>query len=429
MKIALFTNTYLPHVGGVARSVKTLEDGCRRLGHEVRVIAPESDGAEESPDVLRVPAIQHFNGSDFSVRIPFPNVIREFIEDFGPDLIHSHHPFLLGDAAFREAWKMEVPIIFTHHTLYERYTHYVPLDSPALKRAAVQLSVEYCNLCDQIVAPSQSIADLLQRRGVTTPIRTIPTGIDTGFFAGGEGGRLRAKMGISPEARVIGHVGRLAQEKNLEFLAEAVAMRLEEDAKAVFLLVGNGDARWAVLDSLRKRNLETRIHAPGSLSGDDLAAAYAAMDWFVFASQSETQGIVLAEAMAAGKPVVALDGPGVREIVRDRENGMLLATTASARDFAGALGELMEDAELRTRCAENARKTAAEYDTDVCVRAMLDCYQTLVSGYVHSEKDVPMPWDRLMESIEIEWDLLSAKMSAAAAAMTEPIPATEVKLD
>ena len=102
MKIALFTNTYLPHIGGVARSVKTLEDACRRLGHQVRIVAPEFDGSKPAPDVLRVPAIQNFNGSDFSVQLPVPNVIRDFMDRFQPDLIHSHHPFLLGDAALRE---------------------------------------------------------------------------------------------------------------------------------------------------------------------------------------------------------------------------------------------------------------------------------------------------------------------------------------
>jgi 1,2-diacylglycerol 3-alpha-glucosyltransferase len=146
MKIAMFTNTYLPHVGGVARSVQTLEEACRAEGHEVRIVAPEFEGAQPSPRVLRVPAIQNFNGSDFCVRLPFPNLVRDFMEEFQPDIIHSHHPFLLGDSALREGWKMKVPVVFTHHTLYERYTHYVPLDSEALKRMAVQLATDYCNL-------------------------------------------------------------------------------------------------------------------------------------------------------------------------------------------------------------------------------------------------------------------------------------------
>ena len=424
----MFTNTYLPHVGGVARSVKTLEDACRRFGHEVRVIAPEFDGAEVSEDVLRVPAIQHFNGSDFCVRLPMPNVIRDFIEDFGPDVIHSHHPFLLGDAALRESWKMQVPIVFTHHTLYERYTHYVPLDSPALKRMAIQLATEYCNLCDQVIAPSESIAKLLRDRAVTTPIRCIPTGIDTAAFAAGDGRRFRESAGIPAEAKVIGHVGRLAREKNLIFLSEAVALRLKKDPQAVFLVVGDGDAREEMSSLLEAAVDGKQIHFAGRKSGRDLADAYAAMDWFAFASQTETQGIVLAEAMAAGKPVVALDGPGVREIVEDGRNGILLKGGGTVEEFASALALLMDDQAFSRACSERARHSAEAYATDHCARRMIACYEELIESHDRLFDSDPMPWDRLMASVEVEWDLLSAKMSAAAAAVIET-PATEASLD
>jgi 1,2-diacylglycerol 3-alpha-glucosyltransferase len=428
MRIAMFTNTYLPHVGGVARSVNTLEEACRRQGHEVKVIAPQFDGAEESPDVLRVPAIQNFNGSDFCVRLPLPNVIRDFVEDFGPDIIHSHHPFLLGDAALRESWKMQAPIVFTHHTLYERYTHYVPLDSPALKRMAIQLATEYCNLCDRIIAPSESIAKLLRDREVTVPISSIPTGIDTAAFAKGDGPGFRRQAGIPESARVIGHVGRLAKEKNLIFLAEAVAPLLREDPEAVFLLVGDGDAREEMTKILADAGGEGRIFAVGKKSGSDLTGAYAAMDWFVFASQTETQGIVLAEAMAAGNPVVALDGPGVREILKDGENGLLLAAHASAEEYRAALKRLMNDDELSRHCVENARLSAEEYETDRCSSRMIDCYKETIARHDRLADDDPMPWDRLIDGIGMEWDLLSAKVSAAAAAVIVT-PATEASLD
>src|SRR5262245_6406279 len=121
MRIAMFTNTYLPHVGGVARSVSTYGNELRRRGHEVRLIAPEFDGAEPSEHVLRVPAVQRFNGSDFSVRLPQPGLIAPFLDNFRPQVIHSHHPFLLGDAALRYAWARRLPLAFTHHTLYEQY--------------------------------------------------------------------------------------------------------------------------------------------------------------------------------------------------------------------------------------------------------------------------------------------------------------------
>jgi len=409
MKIAMFTNTYLPHIGGVARSVKTLETAYRKLGHEVRVIAPEFKGAEETPNVLRVPAIQNFNGSDFSVQLPVPNIIRDFMADFQPDLIHSHHPFLLGNAALREAWKMHVPIIFTHHTLYERYTHYVPLDSPVLKRVVIQLATGYCNLCDQIIAPSESVEQLLTERGVNKPIRSIPTGIDTEAFAAGNGDRFRKKMGIPPHANVIGHVGRLAKEKNLLYLAEAVDQCLKDDPNALFLIVGDGDARDEIVELLNPR----QVCAAGTLTGGQLADAYAAMDWFVFASQSETQGLVLTEAMAAGNPVIALDGPGVRDIVRDGKNGHLLRHDAPAHEFAEVLSRLMRDPAESRRLADNARDTAADFSTESCARRMLDCYDEVLARHTPVMESDPTPWDRLIADIRIEWELLVEQMSAA----------------
>jgi 1,2-diacylglycerol 3-alpha-glucosyltransferase len=428
MKIAMFTNTYLPHVGGVARAVRTLENACREDGHEVRVVAPEFKGFEDDPNVLRVPAIQNFNGSDFSVRLPFPNVIRDFMEEFQPDLVHSHHPFLLGDAALREAWKMDVPIVFTHHTLYERYTHYVPLDSPMLKRVAIQLATEYCNLCDRVVAPSESIERLLLERGVTTPINAIPTGIDVGFFASGNGARFRETADIPPDARVIGHVGRLALEKNLTYLVDAVAQYLRRQPDAVFLIVGDGDARDGMMKRLADAGVGHQVRAVGKRSGQDLADAYCAMDCFVFASQTETQGLVIAEAMAAGNPVIALDGPGVREIVRDGDNGTLLAGRVPESEFAAALDSLLGDKERTRRMAEAARGTAEGYSTSRCARRMLDCYMNVIASYEPASNPDPMPWDRFLNGIEIEWELFVEKMSAAAAVVAET-PATEANLD
>jgi len=413
MKILFFSNTYLPHVGGVAKSVHTLENAFREQGHEVRIVAPEFEGSEPDRNVLRVPAIQNFNGSDFSVRIPIPNAIWDFVEDFGADIVHSHHPFLLGDAALRIARRLEKPILFTHHTLYERYTHYVPFDSPALKRMAVALATEYCNLCDRIIAPSESVAKLLKERGVETPIESIPTGIDSGAFAGADGAGFREANGISSETRVIGTVGRLAEEKNLLYLAEAVAGYLREHSDALFLIVGDGEAREKMLEILKKDVSEKQIQMQGKLSGGELHAAYAAMDCFVFASQTETQGLVLAEALAAGKPVVALDGPGVREVVEDGRNGTLLPSDAPPARFTESLAALLGDQEtLRARTRE-ARPSIEDYDTEVCAARMLDCYRQTIEDHASGgAADPPDYWHRLLSELGIEWDLAVAKTTA-----------------
>src|SRR3954464_5510586 len=212
MKICMMTNTYLPHVGGVARSVSTFAEEYRRQGHEVLVGAPTFPGRKPERAqaiVERVAAVQNFNGSDFSVRLPLAAGLSIRLDTFAADIIHAHHPFLLGDTALRMATTRSVPVVFTHHTRYEDYVHYVPFASPALRRAAIQLSTEYANLCDGVIAPSASIASLIKRRGVTQPVTVVPTGIDTEAVAAGNGAEFRRRFKVPANAFVAGHVGRL----------------------------------------------------------------------------------------------------------------------------------------------------------------------------------------------------------------------------
>jgi glycosyltransferase involved in cell wall biosynthesis len=423
----MFTNTYLPHVGGVARSVSTYEQEFRRRGHEVKIIAPQFDGAQESTEhVLRTPAIQHFNGSDFSVTIPQPGLIADFLDDFKPQIIHSHHPFLLGDAAARVAWTRGLPLVFTHHTLYEQYTRYVPLDSEALQRVAIQMATEYCNLCSQVIAPSQSIAELLQQRCVTTPIAVVPTGIDLKLFGAGDGSAFRRRFKIPPETLVVGHVGRLAGEKNLDYLARAVGLFLADHPEAILVVVGSGDFEDAIKETVCDVSHDDRIVMAGKQTGRNLADAYAAMDVFAFSSQSETQGMVLAEAMAARTPVVALDGPGVRDVLNDA-NGRLLPADAPEQDFASALAELTRDRAALKKLGEAARKSVHAYGLAVCADQILALYAGLIDKHAPIAPD-PDPWDRLLGRLRIEWNLFVEKTSALTAAVVET-EATRTTLD
>jgi glycosyltransferase involved in cell wall biosynthesis len=356
MNILMFTNTYLPHVGGVARSVSVFARDLAHLGHRVTVVAPhfqkgEDDHGPHNVRVIRVPAIQNFNGSDFSVRLPIPFVLSERIDDLAPDVIHSHHPFLLGDTAMRVARQRELPLVFTHHTMYEWYTHYVPFDSKGMKRFVINLSTQYANMCSAVVAPSRSIARILRERGVRAEIRVIPTGIDLQLFASGRKEPVRREFGLDPDTQVIGHVGRLAPEKNLDFLARAVCRAIQDRPKTVFLLVGDGPSLKDIQGCFARHGLTGRLLWAGKRTGRDLANAYAAMDVFVFASRTETQGLVLAEAMAASTPVVSLDASGSREVVADKSNGRLLAVQSTEQDFAHAVTELLADSGYRERAA------------------------------------------------------------------------------
>jgi glycosyltransferase involved in cell wall biosynthesis len=425
MKVMMFTNTYLPHVGGVARSVSSFEEEFCRRGHDVRIVAPQFEGADDTTGrVLRTPAIQKFNGSDFSVRIPVPGLLAEFVDSFKPDVLHSHHPFLLGDSALRLAWSRRLPLVFTYHTMYEQYTHYVPLASDALKRFVIQMSTDYCNLCTHVIAPSESVAAVLRDRGVVTPITSIPSGIDADFYGSGDGMSFRRRFEINEMSTLIGHVGRLAPEKNLDYLAEAVGRYLHDRPHAMFLVVGSGDASESMERILRDYADSSQLVFADKQTGQDLADAYAAMDVFAFSSQSETQGMVLAEAMTAGVPAVALDAPGAREIVT-KENGILLSATAPAQAFAEAIAAVADDRSRRERMSEAAKQTAAEFSLDKCADRILALYDQLTPDGADKRAWDVDPWDRLLGRLEIEWNLLVEKTSALAAAAAIETEATK----
>jgi glycosyltransferase involved in cell wall biosynthesis len=409
MNILMMTNTYLPHVGGVARSIAAFSQQYRRLGHKVVIIAPTFEGMELSEeDVVRIPAIQHFNGSDFSVVLPFSGSLNKMIAEFKPDIIHSHHPFLIGSTALRIANLYHIPHVFTHHTMYEQYTHYVPGDSRILKKFVIELASHYANLCDHIFVPSESIAAVLQQRQVIKPMSVIPTGVDVAHFQEGSGLGFRMMMNIPKDAFVVGHLGRLAVEKNIAYLAEAMAIFLQKHTHAYSVIVGKGAAEKIILDVFEKAGVVDRLVMVGVLEDPILASAYQAMDVFAFASQSETQGMVLTEAMAASVPVIALDAPGVREVVRDQENGRLLYG-ATIDDFANVLDEFYRLPKSQVKKYRHAALATAEaFSLATSAAKALAIYQQLITMDSKNRQGHDDLWSGLLPLIQTEWDLIKS---------------------
>lgn len=422
MNIAFFTNTYLPHVGGVARSVSSFAEAYRAAGHRCLIFAPEFDEREkDETDVVRVPAITNFNDSGFSVSLPVPGLISEALDAFEPDVVHSHHPFLLGDAAMRAAYRRDLPLVFTHHTLYERYTGYLSMDNEFAQRAISSLATQYANACNLVFAPSRSLADTLFRRGVKTKIEVQPTGIDFERFASGEGRRFRERCGIASDAFLLGHVGRLAREKNLRYLLDASLRAARERSEIRLAVVGDGQDRSFLQEMAEREGPADRAAFPGSLAGQDLCDAYAAFDLFVFASQSETQGLVLAEAMASGTPVIALDGPGVRDIVSDGKNGRMLPAETSRQAFSESILELADGSEQRGRMGRDARDTARSLSIERMADQALERYRMLISGTLERwARPVKGAFENLagaLGGIEAELELIRAKVAAATSAI------------
>ncbi len=418
MNIAMFTNTYLPHVGGVARSVSSFAEAYRQLGHKCLVIAPEFEGHEDQPGVVRVPAITNFNDSGFSFRLPFMGDVSESLDRFQPDIIHAHHPFLLGDSALRAAYARDLPLVFTHHTLYEQYTGYLPIDGDFVQRAAAEIATGFANACSLVFAPSGSIAELIAQRGVTSPIEVQPTGIDLAQFQSGDGARFRKQRQLPEDAVVIGHVGRIAAEKNLEFLTRACCSALDTNKNARLVIVGSGEQEDRIKEIAAERGSGDRILLTGSLQGQELADAYASFDIFGFASQSETQGLVLAEAMASGTAVVALEGPGVRDVLRHGENGLMLPAESSESEYAAALSELIADRPRLQRFRSAAQKTASELDHTRTAANALAHYTNAIERHEERMEGTGLhDFDRLIGGLEGEFQLLKVKASALTSAI------------
>ena len=422
MKIAMFTNSYLPMVGGVATSIDRFAREMRRRRHEVLIVAPsyddDGDAADDGP-VVRVPSLHHLNGSDFSVAMPAGAGILRRIEQFKPDVIHSHHPFTVGNAAVRTAAVLGRPLVYTWHTMYEHYVHYIPVQAEMMKSFIVRMAVGYANLCDHVIAPSRSAADIIRDQGVAAPTTVIPTGVDVERFARGRGKAFRQAHDIPASACVVGHVGRLAEEKNLEFLTRAVAqaMRLQDDVYA--LIVGEGPLVPAMRQILHEAGVDGRAVFAGACRGATLVDAYHAMDCFAFASTTETQGLVLAEAMSAGKPAVALDAPGSREVVRDGLNGRLVQHP-QVEAFAEAIRWICRRrGREATMLADAARTTAEAFSVKRCSQQLLELYARMVGSGNQPDPSTLTDWQKISQTLKSEWEIWWNRISALAEAVLE----------
>lgn len=420
MNILMMSNTYTPIVGGIEKSIMSFSRELRKMSHRVIIVAPEFKGQpEDEEDVIRVPAIQNFNGTDFSVELPVHGRISDLIRDVDIDLVHSHHPFLVGDTAVRFAAQYGIPLVFTYHTMYELNTHYVPGDSELLRDFVIELAVGYCNLCDHVLAPSESIRELIIERGVRTPVTELPTGLYPEKYRTGDGRRIRRKAGVPEEAFLAGYAGRVAKEKNLVFLCDAVETFLKERENAHFLLVGDGDMMGPLKERFEKAGCGRRFHTTGVLKGRDLVDAYHAMDLMVFASRSETQGLVLAEAMAAGVPVVGLDAPGTREVVDHGKNGTLVREEDKDM-FAGAIMDLMDAGDtVKERFAAEARRTAAFFSMGKSTRRLAGIYKELVEKGRTEKARHKSDWARAMQKIKAQLKLTGNMARATGTALSE----------
>ena len=357
MRIALFTNNYLPFCGGVTISVETLRRGLELAGHDAWVFGPRLTGAEDvSAKVVRYPSIPVTTYPEFALAVPYSPRIDRLVATLDFDVIHAHHPFLLGPAARRLARRVRRPLVFTYHTRYEKYAHYVPLPLGLVQAAALRLSAGFAAQADAVLAPSAVIRDELHARGVRTPIAVVPTGVDLERFRPGDRAAARRSLGVGAGEPLVLYVGRLDREKSVDRVLLAFERVASTVPAARLILVGQGTEAERLRRLAESLSVAGRIRFLGLRPHDALAECYQAADVFLFASETETQGLVLAEAAACGLPAVAVSAPGCDEVVRDGDTGVL--TKGDPAALAEAVIGLLLDPERRRAMARRAREIA-----------------------------------------------------------------------
>jgi glycosyltransferase involved in cell wall biosynthesis len=374
LRIGLFTNNYLPFCGGVTISVETLRHGLEARGHEVWIFAPRFPGAPaDGPRVVRFPSVPAATYPEFALAIPWSPRIAGQVRALALDVFHAHHPFLLGPAARRLARRAARPLVFTYHTRSEKYAHYVPLTRTLVEAAALGLSTRFAARADAVLSPSGLMREQLRARGVTAPIAVVPTGVDLQRFRPGSRAAARRELGLPADDPLLLYVGRLDREKSIDRLLLAFDRIAGTLGRARLALVGQGKESEPLRRLAARLPAGERIHFAGVCAHDALAAWYQAADLFLFASETETQGLVLAEAAACALPAVAVLAPGCDEVVRDGESGIL--TKGEPAALAEAAIGLLLDAERRAAMGGRARQVAERhFDVDLQIARTLDVY-------------------------------------------------------
>ena len=381
MHILMVSDVYFPRVNGVSTSIQTLRQALLAAGHSSVLVAPDYPAAAAEPGIVRVPGWQI--PRDPEDRLMHPRALAAVLDRLDPadfDLVHIHTPFLAHRAGVRWARNHGLPCVETYHTLFEEYFHhYLPfLPKRLLTAAARMISRKECDGVSAVIAPSSAMKQALLTYGVSSPIHIIPTGLRLADFSNCDGPAFRARHGIAPERQVMAYVGRVAFEKNLDFLLRVTEQVRRDLPDMLFVIAGEGPARASLERAVAKRGLTNNVRFVGYLERKtELPACYCAADVFVFASKTETQGLVLLEAMALGVPVVGLAEMGTKDVLQEGAGCRIAPDDVAG--FARVLKPLLDDRSASQALGAAGKSYAAGWSETKMECEILQLYRSLVS--------------------------------------------------
>ncbi len=388
MRIALVTDTYRPRVNGVVASIDTFANEFRKLGHEVKIIAPEYPASQidvkdkdNEKYVIRIKS--HYLFFDPEDRLPAPwlpsskKKIKEEILDFKFDIIHTQTPFTLGIEAIKWAKKLNCPVIHTYHTMFESYVHYFKfIPKPVAIWLTKKISKWYCDKMDLNITPSTQMKELLLSYGIKKPVEVNPTGIKIDKFKIFNGDDFRKKYNISKDTILLLFMGRIGAEKNIPFLFKVLKNVLNKKPDTKLIVAGKGPAEEEVHKYAEEIGVKDNVIFLGYFEPQDWVNCYAAADLFTFASVTETQGLVVTEAMAVGTPVVAVGAMGVAEVMKGNKGGILV--NLDVDEFTEAVLKFLDDKKFYEEKKKEAFEYAKELSVETMAKKLLEKYEKAI---------------------------------------------------
>jgi 1,2-diacylglycerol 3-alpha-glucosyltransferase len=390
MNILLISDVYFPRVNGVSTSVRTLTEQLQLFGHHVHLIAPDY-GVETADEVWisRVPARSiYFDPEDKLMKYSAVLKLLPALREMKFDLIHIHTPFIAHYAGLKLSKLLEIPLVETYHTFFEDYLHhYLPWIPKSIACSlARKISKKQCNQVDAIVAPSQPMLEVLRNYGVNSRAEVIATGLQKSSFAEADGDMFRQKYGIDLKRPMLLYVGRVAHEKNIGFLVTVVQQLIQKMPEVLLVITGEGPAEASLHAKVKTLGIEKNVKFIGYLDRNtELNACYKSADVFVFASKSETQGLVLLEAMAQGTPVVAIAELGTASILIEGQGAKI--ATENAPEFADKIHGLLLQPQERKALGQAGKSYAtSQWSASAKAEHMVNFYQELIASNAESNK-------------------------------------------
>lgn len=386
MRIGLFTDTYPPFINGVSTSVLMLKEGLEKLGHEVYVVTVnnESFSYKKEEHVLRVPGIP-IGIFDYRLTSMYPIRALNTIRKWKLDVIHTHTEFGIGSFARLISKQFNIPLVHTYHTMYEEYVHYITKGyfNSASKKLVEYLTLFLCDkTIDELIVPTKKAKELFKDKyKVKRDVHIIPSGIDTSRFHPEnvnlkEVEILKKELGLKKNDFIVLYVGRIAEEKNIDFQINAFKTLVKKVPKAKLLIVGDGPDMNSLIELTHKNKLDKSVIFAGRVPWDEIPKYYQLCTVFSTSSTSETQGLTVIEAMGSNKPVIAIKDESFEDVMTDNKEGMFFETE---EEYIEKMIVISKDKKLREQMSKEGVKTADKYSPLVYAKNVCKIYESVIN--------------------------------------------------